>query len=151
MIQLVYASTSGNVEAVVENIADILNGHGFETVQTRSETTDIAPVKKHKRFVFATSTWEHGKLNPFFEKLLSQMQTENFQGKQAAFVGLGDRRYEPLLFCEGMEIIRKLWLKNGGEEVCTPLKIEGEPYEQLKTNVVPWANVLASSWSNYYV
>ena len=79
------------------------------------------------------------------------MQAESFKNKQAAFAGLGDRRYEPLLFCEGMETLRKVWLKNGGEEVCAPLKIQGEPYEQLNSVVTPWANMLASSWANYYV
>lgn len=151
MIQLIYASTSGNVEITAEKIAEGLSGHGYEIELTRAEKAGIEKIAKNKKFIFATSTWEHGKLNPFFQNLYSQMALLDFKNKQAAFVGLGDRRYEPLLFCEGMETVRRLWLKNGGGEVCAPLRIQGEPYEYLNTNVKEWANMLATNWSNYNV
>ena len=75
------------------------------------------------------------------------MQKHTFQNKQAAFVGLGDRRYEPVFFCKGVNDIRDLWLEKGGEETGTTLKIQGEPYEQLATVVSPWANLLAKTWA----
>ena len=146
-IDLVYASTSGNVEIVCETIARILGQNGFEIVLSRAEKTPIETIKKNKYFVFGTSTWEHGRLNPFFEKLFEEMKTLNFNSKQAAFVGLGDRRYESVKFCEGIKQVLRLWLINGGEKVGSPLLIQGEPYEQLDAVVKPWANSVASNWS----
>ena len=148
-INLVYASTSGNVEVVIETVAKVLGQSGFEIMLSRAEKTLIETIKKNKYFVFGTSTWEHGQLNPFFQALYEAMQTENFQNKEAAFVGCGDRRYEPVLFCEGIEQVQRLWLKKGGKVVGTILKIQGEPYAILDSLVVPWASKLAQIWKNH--
>ena len=148
-INLVYASASGNVEVVMETVAKVLRQNGFEIVLNRAEKTPIKTIKNNKYFVFGTSTWNHGQLNPFFQKLYEAMQSENFQNKEAAFVGLGDRRYEPVLFCEGIEKIHVLWSKNGGMEKGTVLKIQGEPYEILDSQVEPWASKLAQFWKSH--
>src|SRR3989344_3197415 len=116
-IYLIYASTSGNVEITMEYIAKNLNYMGFSPKLIRSETASIENIIKNKKLIFGTSTWDHGKLNPFFENLAGHMQKHNLEDKQAAFVGLGDRRYEPVLFCKGIETVRDLWLEKGGEEV----------------------------------
>ena len=149
VIDLVYASTSGNVEIVMETIAKVLRQNDFKIALNRAEKTPIGAIKKNKYFVFGTSTWDHGHLNPFFQKLYEAMQTVNFQNKEAAFVGLGDRRYEPVMFCEGINKIHGLWSKKGGKEIGTVLKIQGEPYENLDSQVVPWASELAQFWKSH--
>lgn len=146
VIHLVYASTSGNVETVVERVAQILQAQGFTTELHRAEKTAIDLIAQNDTFVLATSTWEHGRLNPFFEKLHAAMKETQMAGKKAAFIGLGDKRYEPVLFCEGMETVRKTWLNQGGEEIGTALKIQGEPYAQLETVVGPWAQEVAKEF-----
>ena len=148
-IDLVYASTSGNVEIVMETVAKVLRQNDFKIALNRAEKTPIGTIRNNKYFVFGTSTWDHGQLNPFFQKLYEAMQTDNFQNKEAAFVGLGDRRYEPVLFCEGINKIHGLWLKKGGKEVGTMLKIQGEPHETLDSQVVPWASELAQFWKSH--
>src|SRR5690606_34796197 len=90
-------------------------------------------------FIFATSTWEHGEINPFFNKLLAEMQNTNFSGKKAGFIGLGDTRYEPVYFCQGIKIIHKLVTDKGGEEIGDTMFINGEPYQLLETHVNDWA------------
>lgn len=146
-ICLIYASTSGNVEVTMEFVAKTLNYMGFESILNRAEKTSIETIKKHQKLVFGTSTWEHGVLNPFFNKLFEAMHNQDLSTKQAAFVGLGDRRYEPVFFCQGVEQLREVWLKNGGLQVNTTLKIQGEPYGQLNSIVAPWANTLAKIWT----
>lgn len=148
-IHLIYASTSGNVERVMEMVAQTLKNRDIKSILSRAEKTKADIIKKNSKFIFGTSTWEHGRLNPFFKNLFEDMQKLNFHDKQAAFVGLGDTRYEPVLFCEGMEKLRDLWLKNGGEELATPLKIEGEPYEKLYSVVEPWADLLTKTLKFY--
>lgn len=147
-VDLIYASTSGNVEIVMETIAEELRKQHLAPVLNRAEKTPLETIKKNGHFVFGTSTWEHGMLNPHFEELYEAMKTENFNNKQAAFVGLGDRRYEPVLFCEGIELVQRLWLKSGGKKIGTILKIQGEPYEQLESLVRPWALQLAEKLKN---
>lgn len=122
----------------METVGEVLRAQGLETSLQRAEQTPPEVISQHDLFVFGTSTWEHGKLNPFFGPLYEAMKTIGCRGKRAAFVGCGDRRYEPVLFCEGMEQVRKLWLHQGGEEVGTALKIQGESYGQLESVVKPW-------------
>jgi flavodoxin len=146
-VYFIYASTSGNVEIVVEFVSQIFRKKGLGTILCRSEQTNVDVVSKNHKFVFATSTWEHGRLNPFFDHLQEQMQTIDCLGKEAAFVGLGDRRYEPVLFCEGIEEVRRLWTKIGGRQIAKTLKIEGEPYNQLDPIVKPWAEAVERGWA----
>ena len=145
-IYVIYASTSGNVEIVCERIADLFNKEGFNAILLRSEKTSIEIIADNERFVFGTSTWEHGVLNPFFDKLYEEMKTRKFTNKQAAFVGLGDKRYEPVMFCAGIEQLGRLWVLNGGKKVGKTLLIAGEPYAQLDTTVESWAESIAGSW-----
>ncbi len=86
-------------------------------------------------------------MNPFFIDLFSEMKKIDFKNKQAAFVGLGDKRYEPVLFCEGIEDVNRLWVKNGGEKIGKTLLIQGEPYEQLDSIVDSWSNQIAEAFS----
>lgn len=149
-IYLIYASTSGNVEIVMESVGKILSTKDFKTFLCRAEQTSIEVVDKHNKFVFGTSTWEHGRLNPFFVHLFEQLKTLDCHGKQAAFVGLGDKRYEPVLFCEGIEDVRRLWAERGGKEIGTVLKIQGEPYNQIESVVKPWTGCVAESLNDYH-
>ncbi len=130
-IHIIYASTSGNTELVVETIGEILKNKGINIYYHRAEITSIDVVKDNNLFILATSTWEHGELNPYFKNLLKEMKTLDLSGKYAGFVGCGDTRYEPVLFCEGMEILRRTFLENKGEEIYNALKINGDPNNVL--------------------
>jgi flavodoxin len=126
----------------MERVALIFQGRGLAPKLLRSEQTSVEVIQAHSRFVFGTSTWEHGALNPFFRPLLKEIKKLDLSGKQAAFVGCGDRRYEPYYFCEGIEILKREWLKVGGQQLGETLKIQGEAYEVLDTLVQPWAEGL---------
>jgi flavodoxin len=142
LIPFIYASTSGNTETVMERVAQVFQEHGLQPKLFRSERTPIEIIQEYPQFVLGTSTWEHGALNPFFRPLLKSMKQLNLAGKAAAFVGCGDRRYEPYYFCEGIEILKREWLKTGGQQLGETLKIQGEAYAILDTLVQPWAEGL---------
>ena len=138
-IHIVYASTSGNVEAVMEKVAATLQEYHYPVTLHRAEQTKVDVFNLTDIFILATSTWEHGEINPFWNRLLKEMEAVDLSGKNAGFVGLGDKRYEPVLFCNGMEILRHEFITRGGGEIFEPLKINGEPYNLLDTVVKEWA------------
>jgi flavodoxin len=142
--KIIYASTSGNVESTCEYLADLMRGAGLKVQLERSERTDAADLISYQNFVFATSTWEHGEINPFFKPVLHDLANLNMAGKHAAFLGLGDHRYEPVWFCRGIEIAQEAFLKAGGQAFGETLKIDGEPSAQFETLVKPWADRLIS-------
>ncbi len=139
-IPAIYASTSGNTEIVVETIAEVWHGAGISLELHRSEQASVELLNQNNLFLLATSTWEHGKLNPFFRVFFEALKTQNCSGKKAIFVGLGDTRYEPVLFCGGLDLLRERWLAQGGQELGRSLLIDGDPYPQLATTVMAWAN-----------
>lgn len=139
-IHFIYASTGGNTEHVMEQVAEYWQEQAVETHLHRAEQTSIATISDNTYFVFATSTWDHGTINPFFDELLAQMKESNFQGKVAAFIGLGDRRYEKHYFCTGMLVLKKVWEDNGGTSVGVPMMIGREPFEsRIEEMVKKWA------------
>lgn len=146
-VTIIYASTSGNVETVCFHVSDILENKGIESELFRAEKTEIEVIKNNSFFIFATSTWEHGEINPFFNKLLIEISQTDLSNKRAAFIGLGDTRYEQVLFCKGIDILRETFLKSGGFEVLTTLKINGEPYKYLQTTVATWTERLIQAIS----
>ncbi|MEI7578652.1 MAG: flavodoxin family protein [bacterium] len=141
-ISIIYASTSGNVEIVVETVAEVLQAKGMTVTLNRAEQTAKEIFLENDLFILATSTMEHGAINPFYSRLLKEMQSLDLAGKKAAFIGLGDARYEPVYFNAGVEILKKGFLAAGGTEMFRTIKINGEPYKILETIVKKWAEDL---------
>lgn len=137
-VQIIYASTLGNTEFVVEKIAEYLQKRKVKVALCRAELTDISVVKNNTHFLFGTSTWNHGIINPYFDKLVSEMKNLNLDKKYAGFVGLGDYRYEEVLFCHGIEILEDLFIKRGGKKIGSILKIDGDPFDQVDTVIKDW-------------
>ncbi|MBP6880153.1 flavodoxin family protein [Candidatus Saccharibacteria bacterium] len=125
MIQAIYASTSGNVEYVMTQIAKIeprVKLLRAEYIDSKSFDSDI--------FIFATSTWAHGEVNPIFVPALEQIVNRDMTGKKAFFIGLGDNRYEPVLFCEAINITRRAFDASGGRSLGKTFRLNGDPYTQ---------------------
>jgi flavodoxin len=138
-LHIIYASTSGNVEMVVEYAAEIWRTHNIPLELHRAEMTQASIIADNSLFVLATSTWDHGTLNPFFQPLHDAMATMSLTGKRAAFIGSGDNRYEPVHFNRGMLQLREVWQQQGGEVIHRPLTLNGDPTAKLDTFVKPWA------------
>jgi flavodoxin I len=141
----IYASTSGNVEITLEKVAEKVRVAGWEVTLHRAEQASVDLFQQYDYFLLATSTWEHGVLNPFFAKLHEEMQTLDFTGKQAIGLGLGDTRYEQVYFCRGIDILLETWQKQHGEILYQALKLNGDPYPLLRTMVNTWAEHLVAA------
>jgi flavodoxin len=140
LIHIIYASTSGNTEYVMEQVAKYWQEAGMQVKLYRAEQTTISTISDNKYFLFATSTWDHGTINPFFNALLAEMKKADFSGKTASFIGLGDRRYEHHYFCSGMTLLKTIWEKNQGKSVGVALTIGREPFDQVIEEMVQkWA------------
>ena len=148
-IHIIYASTSGNTEFVMDTVANKWRKMGREVILHRSEAIDIDTIKENNHFLLATSTWDHGTINPFFNKLFSEMKKTNCSGKQAAFVGLGDRKYTKHHFCKGMTLLKEVWEKSKGESLGIALTIGREPFDELMIKIIEdWAEKTLKLFGN---
>lgn len=141
-VELIYASTSGNTELVMEYIKSFFESEeNIKLNMHRAELTDIELIQKNKFFIFGTSTWEHGVLNPFFNKLYDGILKNDMTGKFAGFVGCGSVDYESVLFCRGIDIIKEGFVSQGGSQIGMTLKVNGDPHSQLEGYIKKWAEV----------
>ena len=145
MIQIIYASASGNTEIVAETIRDVLRDNDIDYEIGRAEQTSEKTILESDLFLFATSTWEHGVINPHFNKVVDIIKHHQMIGKRAAFVGTGDTRYERVKFCGGMKMLRELFIEQNGRELINPLMIDGDVYGVLDTKVTEWAQELVEN------
>lgn len=137
-IHAIYASTSGNVEWVIDTIADAWRLAGHQVNTHRAEITSPDVIAENDLFLFGTSTWEHGELNPFFVKLYEAMEKMDFSNKSAFFIGCGDFRYEPVLFNAGIQFIVDRWKNNSGTELYHTLKFNNDPKLSADKLLQPW-------------
>ena len=147
-IQIIYASTSGHTEAVVDRVAEAWRKTGIKVSLHRAEQASMEVIKNNQLFLLASSTWEHGQVNHFFKKFLKELKEVELDGKRAAIIGLGDSRYEPVYIAEGAVKLERAWLAQGGKVVGEVLKIEGDPFTILETKVKAWAVETLSTFEN---
>lgn len=141
-LQIIYASTSGNTLAVAEYLHNMVLSSGMYSEIHKAQLATSATLNLSDTFVFATSTWEHGEINPYFKPLMKEIREKDLSEKRVAFIGTGDVRYEPVLFCQGMETLRELILSRGGKEICDSLKINGDPYDHMDSAIKNWCTEL---------
>ena len=99
-LHIVFASTSGHTEYVVDALTDSLKSStsGWEIEATMAEKTQPQDLLRGDVLLLASSTWNtgsiEGQLNPHMWVLLQdKAKTLDLAGKPCACIGLGDHRY----------------------------------------------------------
>ncbi|MDD5469231.1 MAG: flavodoxin family protein [Candidatus Peribacteraceae bacterium] len=128
---LIYASSSGHTEYVVDVLRGVLTSVAF-TVQ-RAEEAQASDLQKGDVLVLACGTWNtggsEGQLNMHMDALLrGRAKDIDLGGKPCAIIALGDDRYR--YTCRATEHLMQFILKHNGTTCATPLLIVNEPYGQ---------------------
>ena len=99
-LHIVFASTSGHTEYVVNALIDSLKSitPGWEIKETVAEKTQPQDLLSGDVLLLASATWNtgsiEGQLNPHMWVLLhDKAKTLDLAGKPCACIGLGDHRY----------------------------------------------------------
>ena len=135
VLHIVFASTSGHTEYVVDALIDSLKGstQGWEIEETIAEKTRPQDLLGGDVLLLASSTWNtggiEGQLNPHMWVLLHEKaKTLDLVGKPCACIGLGDHRY----FYTGRaaDHLQDYVKAHNGRLIVPTLKIIDEPYGQ---------------------
>lgn len=133
-IAIIYGSASGNVEYVCQEVAEYIKDAeqlGLTPTLYRAETVPTEIIDTTQQFILAVSTWGHGIPNPYMDAVIAYISKNDMNGKLASFIGLGDRKYEPVLFNEGINITERAWVDSGGDKLGETLKINDLPHNQM--------------------
>ena len=111
-IKIIYGSDTGNTELVVEDLTKLLEDTEVVTVSDlTSEDWD------HDKFILGIPTWYDGELQSDWEDYFEEFKTIDFTNKTVAMLGLGDQLGYAEWFCDGIGILGKIVLANGGKLV----------------------------------
>jgi flavodoxin len=135
VLHIVFASTSGHTEYVVDMLADSLKSitPGWEIEARTAEKTQSRDLLSGDVLVLASSTWStggvEGQLNPHMWVLLhDKAKTLDLVGKPCACIGLGDHRY--FYTARAADHLPRYVKAHHGRLIVPALKIIDEPYGQ---------------------
>lgn len=136
VLHIVFASTSGHTEYVVEALIDSLKSitPGWEIEVTMAEKTQPQDLLGGDVLLLASSTWNtgsiEGQLNPHMWVLLHEKaKTLDLAGKPYACIGLGDHRY--FYTVRAVDHLQPYVKAHHGRLIVPTLKIIDQPYEFL--------------------
>ncbi len=148
---IIYASTSGHTEYVIDTVVGFLKGKQKDlNIQVqRAELAKPEDLMGDGPLILATSTWNtggpEGQLNPHMFALLNARAADiDLQGRNVAVIGLGDHRYH--FTCAAADLLEEFVVSHGGTLIEPTLRIINEPYGQEK-KVEEWAGILHSQSS----
>jgi flavodoxin I len=149
VLHIVFASTSGHTEYVVDTLIGSLKSitPGWEIKATMAEKTQPQDLLKGDVLLLASATWNtgsiEGQLNPHMWLLLhDKAKTLDLAGKPCACVGLGDHRY--FYTARAADRLQHYVEAHRGRLIVPTLKIIDEPYGQEEAIRV-WGKQLADA------
>lgn len=149
---IVYASTSGHTEFVVDTLIEALKTSvpHLRVRSQRAESTKPEELVSEDVLLLASSTWNtgnvEGQLNPHMHDLLfSKGEDTHLTNIPCAVIGLGDKRY--YYTARAAEKLKEYVESHGGSLLLPPLKIINEPYDQ-EEKVKSWAKEFVKALSS---
>lgn len=148
-LHVIYASTSGHTEFVVDTLIDELKNTAPQmwASKQRVELAKPEDMEKGDVLILASSTWNtgsiEGQLNPHMHAYLKERAAGiDLKGKKVGLIGLGDDRYH---FTVGALTHLEEFVKTHNGQMLEPvLRIVNEPYDQQDT-VKQWTKEFLSS------
>lgn len=142
-LQILYASTSGHTEHVIETIAAALPSDIDVEIQ-RAEVAKPEDLLQGDVLLLASGTWNtggvEGQMNPYMHRFLREHAAKiDLQGKKVLVVGLGDDRYR--YTAHAADLLEEFVSTHGGSLLAPTLRVINEPYGQ-EEKVHVWVDAI---------
>lgn len=146
-LHILYASTSGHTEYVVDTVCARLHAKHptVHITRVRADSATADDLSTGDVLVLASGTWNtggvEGQLNPYMHFLLrGSAASVDLKGKKVAVIALGDHRYR--YTANSRHHLEEYVRTHGGQLLGEPLVIVNEPYGQ-EDAVHAWADTLS--------
>ncbi|MEQ1849287.1 MAG: flavodoxin family protein [Candidatus Peribacteraceae bacterium] len=139
-ISIIFASTSGHTQFVVDALKTLWEAKGHTCRLVRAEKSTANDFQDCDLLVLASGTWntggQEGNLNPHMHTLLfEKLTTIDMSQKPVALISLGDSRYYFTTRCT--EHFMRFLKTANGKPLSPPLIIVNEPYDQ-EERIATW-------------
>lgn len=112
-IGLFFGSDTGCTEAVAEMIQEQIGQDKVELLDAYD--IDKSDFDRYDKIIIGLSTWHDGELVSAWDDFFEDFKEIDFSGKTIAIFGLGDQYGYSTYFIDGVGILGKVVLENGGE------------------------------------
>jgi flavodoxin I len=132
-LHIIYASTSGHTEYVVDQAVSALKGMDIE--KQRAEQAVPEDLLRGDVLLLASGSWNtggiEGQMNPYMHILLKEKATDiDLHGKKVLLIALGDDRYR--YTAGALAHLKEFVTMHNGQVIEPALTIVNEPYGQEK-------------------
>ena len=121
---LFYGTTTGNTGDIAEKIK--AEWDASELALFDVADASLSAVSDYELLIFAIPTWDYGEV-----QIWDEVDQLDFNGKQAAFIGLGDQFGYPEWFVDAMGMLHDKVLAKGAE-IVGHWPVEGYEFEESK-------------------
>jgi flavodoxin I len=128
-VAILFGSSSGNTEAIAENIARKL-GPGITRIFNVSDF-QVSELADYRNLILGVSTWGIGELQDDWTAFLPELTRSDLKGKTIALFGLGDAESYPDSFVDGMGIIYDA-IRDKGCNIVGTVDTEGYLFDHSK-------------------
>ncbi|MBT4119742.1 MAG: flavodoxin family protein [Candidatus Peribacter sp.] len=151
-LHIIYASTSGNTEHVVDTLKEHLSSAQADLTVTvqRAEEAKADDIEKGDVLLLASSTWNYdaveGYLNMHMREFLEKRAKDaDLAGKPVGLIILGDDRY--YYTGRGTERFMQYLMSHNGKSCTMPLIIINDPYGQ-EEKIREWSEKLMTCFNS---
>lgn len=116
-IGLFYGSTTGNTEAMAQDIKVQFDDLEEDMVVLHNVAEGIESMTEYQYMIMGCPTWDIGELQEDWEDVMDDLAEIDFSGKSVALFGLGDARGYPTSFVDAIGMIGDVVRENGGQIV----------------------------------
>ena len=135
-IKLIYGSDTGNTEYVIDNkLLGIFESH-FEIESLPVNQVTPEDWNSHNFYILGIPTWYDGELQSDWEDYFDTFKEIDFTDKTVAIFGLGDQIGYEEWFCDGIGILAKVILKNGGKVIGYTEKDDSYDLDEIPKSLV---------------
>ena len=133
-VALIYGSDTGSTEYISEIIAEKL---GLENLDFKDVVTMKPPdFAEYDIMIMGIPTWYIGELQTDWDDFFEEFKTIDFTGKTVAIFGLGDQLGYDEWFCDGVGILAKVVLDNGGRVIGYTDKDESYDFDTTPKSII---------------
>lgn len=151
-LHIIYASTSGHTEYVVDELLSFLEQKGIDLTieRQRAELAKREDLLRGDVLILGSGTWNYGgvegQLNMYMHQLLLDKAKDiDLSGKLMTFISLGDDRYRYTTRCT--ERFMHFLKSSRAKLLLIPLIIVNEPYGQ-EERIQKWGEKLLLAMQN---
>jgi len=146
---VVYASESGNMESVAEEVVKGLEEAGLDVTLKNAEDSDVKELSEYDLVLLASSTWgdEEKELHVSMVDFYEDLNGIDFSRKPAAAFGCGDSDYTH--FCGAVDLLEERLNEKGANllhDLGEGFRVDGDPDQEIFENAKAWGKEIAGKF-----